>query len=197
MVDNKKLTPEVDHATQIDPSKIAPARPDLNSPPTDNPHVPDMNQGTAKTPDTHKDTAKEDVAATSAGVLGGAAVGAAFGVAGGPPGALVGGIIGGVVGGIAGHDIAQPDQQHPEDEYWREHYQHANYYQSDRDLEYARDYAPAYRLGYDHHPQDEHQDFSAVETELEAKWQQFKGESRLSWQEAKLAAQDAWQRLRR
>ncbi len=62
-------------------STIDNARPDLNSPPTNNNHVPDMNEG------------GENLVATGAGTLGGAAVGAAFGVVGGPPGAVVGGLL--------------------------------------------------------------------------------------------------------
>lgn len=184
MVDRKKLQPELSSASQTDPSKIEQARPDLNSPPTHNNHVPDMNEG------------KEDLVSTGAGTLGGAAVGAAFGIAGGPPGAVVGGIIGGIVGGIAGHDIAKPDAKNPEDDYWRDNYRHASYYQENQNLEYERDYSSAYRLGYESRPHYEKgRNFSEVETELEAKWEHFKGESRLTWEQAKLAAKDAWNRV--
>lgn len=139
---------------------------------------------------------KEDLMSTSAGTLGGAAVGAAFGIAGGPPGAVVGGIIGGIVGGIAGHDIAQPEAQNSEDAYWRDNYRHASYYQENQNFEYERDYRSAYRLGYESRPHyEKNRNFSEVESQLEAKWENFKGESRLTWEQAKLAAKDAWDRM--
>lgn len=64
--------------------------------------------------------------------------------------------------------------------------------------EYDRDYHSAFLLGYNHrndYPADAH--FDDHESDLEQKWNEIKGESRLQWEEAKLAARQAWDRLTR
>ncbi|MGE9795702.1 hypothetical protein [Acinetobacter baumannii] len=207
MVNTKQSNSVGNHTTQKEPSSngnvsnskplqdisstIDNARPDLNSPPTNNNHVPDMNE------------VGENLVATGAGTLGGAAVGAAFGVVGGPPGAVVGGIIGGVVGAIAGSDIAQTNNQkddsndwQEEDNYWRENYKKMPYYTEDKNLEYDRDYRAAYRLGYENRVHNNAEiNFSEVESKLKAKWEQVKGSSRLQWEEAKFAVEDGLKKI--
>ncbi|MDC4483164.1 hypothetical protein NQ758_10620 [Acinetobacter baumannii] len=207
MVNTKQSNSVGNHTTQKEPSSkgnvsnskplqdisstIDNARPDLNSPPTNNNHVPDMNEG------------GKNLVATGAGTLGGAAVGAAFGVVGGPPGAVVGGIIGGVVGAIAGSDIAQTNNQkddsndwQEEDNYWRENYKKMPYYTENKNLEYDRDYRAAYRLGYENRvPNNAEINFSEVESKLKAKWEQVKGSSRLQWEEAKFAVEDGLKKI--
>lgn len=203
---NTKQTNLDGHTTQKEPSSngnvsnskplqdtsstIDNARPDLNSPPANNNHVPDMNEG------------GENLVATGAGTLGGAAVGAAFGVVGGPPGAVVGGIIGGVVGAIAGNDIAQTDNKKDDsdywqdDNYWRENYKKMPYYTESKNLEYDRDYRAAYRLGYENRVHNNAEiNFSEVESTLKTKWEQVKGSSRLQWAEAKFAVKDGWEKI--
>ncbi|MFW1777566.1 hypothetical protein ACG9XQ_10670 [Acinetobacter baumannii] len=207
MVNTKQSNSVGSHTTQKEPSSngnvsnskplqdisstIDNARPDLNSPPINNNHVPDMNEG------------GENLVATGAGALGGAAVGAAFGVVGGPPGAVVGGIIGGVVGAIAGSDIAQTNNQkddsndwQEEDNYWRENYKKMPYYTEDKNLEYDRDYRAAYRLGYENRVDNNAEiNFSEVESKLKTKWEQVKGSSRLQWEEAKFAVEDGLKKI--
>ncbi|MFP0709956.1 hypothetical protein ACLDYB_06590 [Acinetobacter baumannii] len=207
MVNTKQSNSVGSHTTQKEPSSngnvsnskplqdisstIDNARPDLNSPPINNNHVPDMNEG------------GENLVATGAGTLGGAAVGAAFGVVGGPPGAVVGGIIGGVVGAIAGSDIAQTNNQkddsndwQEEDNYWRENYKKMPYYTEDKNLEYDRDYWAAYRLGYENRVDNNAEiNFSEVESKLKTKWEQVKGSSRLQWEEAKFAVEDGLKKI--
>ncbi|MCO9028666.1 hypothetical protein [Acinetobacter baumannii] len=207
MVNTKQSNSVGNHTTQKEPSSngnvsnskplqdisstIDNARPDLNSPPTNNDHVPDMNEG------------GENLVATGAGTLGVAAVGAAFGVVGGPPGAVVGGIIGGVVGAIAGSDIAQTNNQkddsndwQEEDNYWRENYKKMPYYTENKNLEYDRDYRAAYRLGYENRVHNNAEiNFSEVESKLKAKWEQVKGSSRLQWEEAKFAVEDGLKKI--
>lgn len=165
------------------------ARPDLNSPQRNDEHIPDMNEGT------------DHLAATSAGTLGGAALGAALGIAGGPPGAIVGGAIGGVIGGVAGNDIAQGDKTSTGDAHWNEHYQHTPYYreanQLNKELNYERDYRVAYQLGERYAMEyGTETKFHEVANDLERQWSQVKGESRLDWNQAELAMQDAWNRVR-
>lgn len=207
MVNTKQSNSVGNHTTQKEPSSngnvsnskplqdisstIDNARPDLNSPPTNNTHVSDMNEG------------GENLVTTGAGTLGGAAVGAAFGVVGGPPGAVVGGIIGGVVGAIAGNDIAQTNNQkddsndwQEEDNYWRENYKKMPYYIEDKNLEYDRDYRAAYRLGYENRVDNNAEiNFSEVESKLKTKWEQVKGSSRLQWEEAKFAVEDGLKKI--
>lgn len=207
MVNTKQSNSDGNHTTQKEPSSngnvsnskplqdisstIDNARPDLNSPPINNNHVPDMNE------------AGENLVATGAGTLGGAAVGAAFGVVGGPPGAVVGGIIGGVVGAIAGNDIAQTNNQkddsndwQEEDNYWRENYKKMPYYTENKNLEYDRDYRAAYRLGYENRVDNNAEiNFSEVESKLKTKWEQVKGSSRLQWEEAKFAVEDGLKKI--
>ncbi|KRW17046.1 hypothetical protein AO727_15755 [Acinetobacter baumannii] len=207
MVNTKQSNSVGNHTTQKEPSSngnvsnskplqdisspIDNARPDLNSPPINNNHVPDMNKG------------GENLVATGAGTLGGAAVGAAFGVVGGPPGAVVGGIIGGVVGAIAGSDIAQTNNQkddsndwQEEDNYWRENYKKMPYYTENKNLEYDRDYRAAYRLGYENRVHNNAEiNFSEVESKLKTKWEQVKGSSRLQWEEAKFAVEDGLKKI--
>lgn len=207
MVNTKQSNSVGSHTTQKEPSSngnvsnskplqdisstIDNARPDLNSPPINNNHVPNMNEG------------GENLVATGAGTLGGAAVGAAFGVVGGPPGAVVGGIIGGVVGAIAGSDIAQTNNQkddsndwQEEDNYWRENYKKMPYYIEDKNLEYDRDYRTAYRLGYENRVDNNAEiNFSEVESKLKTKWEQVKGSSRLQWEEAKFAVEDGLKKI--
>ncbi|MDC4634856.1 hypothetical protein OHV71_16850 [Acinetobacter baumannii] len=207
MVNTKQSNSVGNHTTQKEPSSngnvsnskplqdisstIDNARPDLNSPPTNNNHVLDMNEG------------GENLVTTGAGTLGGAAVGAAFGVVGGPPGAVVGGIIGGVVGAIAGNDIAQTNNQkddsndwQEEDNYWRENYKKMPYYIEDKNLEYDRDYRAAYRLGYENRVDNNAEiNFSEVESKLKTKWEQVKGSSRLQWEEAKFAVEDGLKKI--
>lgn len=207
MVNTKQSNSDGNYTTQKEPSSngnvsnskplqdisstIDNARPDLNSPPTNNNHVPDMNEG------------GENLVITGAGTLGGAAVGAAFGVVGGPPGAVVGGIIGGVVGAIAGNDIAQTNSQkddsndwQEEDNYWRENYKKMPYYTENKNLEYDRDYRAAYRLGYENRVHNNAEiNFSEVESKLKTKWEQVKGSSRLQWEEAKFAIEDGLKKI--
>src|SRR5690606_2153909 len=137
------------------------------------------------------------VMATGAGSVGGAAIGATLGMVGGPGGSIVGGIVGGMIGGLAGKDISTPD--HPErqtensgllddDAYWREHHHQRPYYSESRniytDLGSDRDYRDAYRLGYENRPHYDRQvEFHEAESDLRTKWEQFKGESRLTWEQ--------------
>lgn len=131
---------------------------------------------------------------TGIGALGVAAVGAAVGAVGGPFGALAGAAVGTIIGGYAGHAVGEKIDPTKEGAYWREAHRNAPYYQEDRD--YERDYSVAYQLGYDaraHHTKQTQ--FSQVEDMLHRDWERNKGDSRLTWEEAKAAANDAWNRI--
>lgn len=136
---------------------------------------------------------------TGLGTVGGAAAGAAIGALGGPLGAIAGGAIGAVVGAVAGHRAGETINPTHEEVYWREHYQATPYYREHNDqlsdLNYDRDYGPAYRLGYESREQYASQKFDDIEQDLQHKWESFKGESRLKWEQAKQATKDAWDRV--
>jgi hypothetical protein len=132
---------------------------------------------------------------TGLGAAGGAIAGAAVGAAGGPVGAAAGAVDGAIVGGVAGHaagDAANPTvNPQAEDEYWRSAYVDAPYYSAGRTYD---DYAPAYRLGYTSRSRFDGA-FDDHEPALSREWEGHRGESRLSWDEARAATRDAWERI--
>ena len=139
---------------------------------------------TAETPDSHP-------VGTVVGVSGGAVAGAAIGSTVGPLGTVAGAAIGAAAGAIAGKAAARvvnPDEQ---DRYWRDAHRRAPYYDSSRS--YEDDYAPAYRLGYGERAAGE-ASFEDAEERLRDEWERTRGSSRLDWNDARLAALDAWDR---
>ena len=130
---------------------------------------------------------------TGVGAAGGAATGAAIGSVAGPIGTLIGGAIGAVVGGLAGKAAGEAIDPTMEEAYWREAHVSTPYYQAGH--EYDRDYKNAYQLGYEtrtRYPATTR--FEDVENDLANSWETIKGESRLKWEEAKMATRDAWNR---
>ena len=77
-----------------------------------------------------------------------------------------------------------------EDAYWSHAYRQAPYLRPGRDYE---DYAPAYCVGYCGYAQYGGS-FADAERCLGANWLRIKGDSRLDWDEARLAISAAWQR---
>lgn len=140
-------------------------------------------------------TAVGAIGVGAVGAVAGAAVaGAAVGAVAGPLGALAGAAVGTIIGGIAGHAAGEKMDPTHEGAYWREAYRTSSYYQEDMD--YERDYRIAYQLGYDarvQYPETTH--FNEIEDKLHLDWERSKGDSRLTWEEAKIAASDAWKRL--
>ena len=81
------------------------------------------------------------------------------------------------------------------DRYYGEQYSKAAYYRNDFDFQ---DYRPAYRYGTQARSLSATSAWDAdTESRLEQGWERAKGESRLSWQEAKEAVKDAWHRVER
>ena len=77
-----------------------------------------------------------------------------------------------------------------EDAHWRSAFQNETYVKSGNTYD---DYAPAYKLGYvgaGFH----HGDFASAEPHLASQWESAKGNSKLTWQEAKEAVRAAWHR---
>jgi hypothetical protein len=130
---------------------------------------------------------------TGAGSAGTAAVGAAIGaVVGGPVGFAVGGAIGAVAGGVAGHEVAEKVNPTVEDSYWRDNYSLRPYAHKDRDYTF---YQPAYKYGWESRASLKDAKWDDVESQLDAGWMMRRGESTLEWNDARPAAQDAWNRI--
>ncbi|MDB5945510.1 MAG: hypothetical protein JWQ33_536 [Ramlibacter sp.] len=78
-----------------------------------------------------------------------------------------------------------------EDAYWQREFTKQPYYRAD--LSYD-DYSPAYRVGYTA-PLRREGSFAALEQDLQQDWTCVKGNSRLTWQEAREATLAAWERV--
>jgi hypothetical protein len=105
---------------------------------------------------------------------------------------VVAGAIGAVVGGLAGKAASEALNPSGEEQFWRAHFE--NELRSGADYEYE-DYAPAYRLGYEHRVRLGAESFELVEDQLETQWSDVKGDSRLGWQQARAAIRAAWNHI--
>ncbi|MCW0368661.1 hypothetical protein [Xanthomonas sacchari] len=126
------------------------------------------------------------------GTAGGVAVGALAGTVFGPLGTLIGAAVGVVAGAAAGKGVAERIDPTGEDAYWREEYRNRDYAKADYD--YDRDYAAAYGLGLQAREQYPSRTWDEHERELSHDWGTRRGDSRLEWDEARLAARDSWER---
>lgn len=129
---------------------------------------------------------------TGVGATGGAVAGAAIGAVGGPIGAAVGLVAGAVVGGLAGKGVAEKYDPTVEDAYWKTNYSKQKYV--DRNLPYTT-YQAAYRTGYEGAGRYPGKSFEEVEADLESAYQRSKGSDQLSWDSARPATRDAWERV--
>lgn len=127
------------------------------------------------------------------GIAGGAMAGAAAGGLGGPAGAAIGAAVGAVAGAMGGKAIANRINPQAEDEYWRTNYASRPYVTSGSTYD---DYGPAYKLGYERYPEYHGKTFDEADSNLERDWDSIRGRSRLSWNEAKHATRDAYERAR-
>lgn len=125
-------------------------------------------------------------------VVGGAAAGAATGTVAGPVGTLVGAAVGAVVGGLAGKGVAEAIDPTRESAYWRENFSARDYVEPGSSFD---DYEPAYGLGVSARSRYPGQRFDDVESQMAGDWDASRGTSRLSWERARHAARDAWNRL--
>lgn len=132
---------------------------------------------------------------TGLGAAGGAAAGAVIGGAvGGPVGAAIGGTIGAIGGGAGGHAAGEAVNPTAEDAYWRENWHSRPYVERARGYDY---YQPAYRFGWEARDRYRDRDWNEVEQSLATDWDRHREQSRadLRWDEARLAARDAWRRI--
>ena len=96
--------------------------------------------------------------------------------------------------GLAGetrHTVFRRYSAQVEDLYWARHYWKEQYFRADYDYE---DYAPAYCVGYSGCVQYGGR-FEDSETSLRANFARIKGDSRLTWEEARAPIRSAWLRL--
>lgn len=130
------------------------------------------------------------------GATGGAAAGAAIGAVGGPVGAVTGGVLGGLVGGLAGKGVAEHFDPTHEHKYWQETFRDRDYVDGEN-ADYSR-YSPAYQYGWESYcscaREGRSSDFSAQEVELGREWDEQRAGDDLTWDEARPAARDAWNR---
>ena len=130
---------------------------------------------------------------TGIGAAGGAIAGAAAGTLGGPVGVAVGGVAGAVVGGLAGKAAAESVNPTDEEAYWRNSYTREPYYEAGHTY---TDYRPAYELGWSYRARYG-DDFDNYESRIASDWETRRGDSRLSWAQARNAARAAWDRVDR
>lgn len=132
---------------------------------------------------------------TGVGAAGGAAAGAIAGALFGPIGMLIGGGIGAVAGGAAGHSVAERVDPTGETEYWRNNYESRPYYSKEYGYD---DYQPAYTYGQSIREQHPNRDWdNQLEADIKQGWESAKAKSRLTWEQAKDAARDAFDRTDR
>ena len=128
---------------------------------------------------------------TGVGAAGGGAAGAAIGSVAGPVGTVAGAVIGAVAGGLAGKGVAEQIDPTAEEAYWRENHKTRPYAKSTTYDEYA----PAYRYGWESRQRHAGKNFDEIETDLARDWETRRGPSGLSWQNARHATRDAWERI--
>lgn len=128
-----------------------------------------------------------------AGAAGGGVAGALIGGAvGGPIGAGVGAVAGAISGGYAGKGAAEALNPTVEHEYWRSEFENRPYFT--RGTPYEQ-YGPAYQFGWESRERYRDMNFEDVEAQLEGEWETRRKQSKLSWNHAKNAVGDAWQRV--
>ncbi len=133
---------------------------------------------------------------TGLGAAGGAAAGAAVGSLFGPIGTLVGGAVGAIGGGAAGKTVAEGIDPTGEADYWQGEYRNRAYY--DSRFDYETDYGPAYAYGSSVRNQYAGRKWDdSLEADIRQGWESAKAKSRMTWEEAKDAVRDAFDRTDR
>lgn len=81
-----------------------------------------------------------------------------------------------------------------EEEFWRTQYRSRDYVTYGGKV---HDYLPAYRYGIDASLQFPDRSFSELDEVLARNWPRARGTSSLKWAKARLAAEDAWTRMKK
>lgn len=151
-------------------------------------------------PETNADNSAIGIGVGGAGGLAaGAATGAAIGTAiggpiGTPIGAVIGAVAGGVAGGYAGNEVARAIDPRAEDTYWEQTHRNRPYVEKDISWE---QYRPAYRYGVASAtklPAEHSETFEEMESRLRRGWGHAHGKSNLTWNQAREAVRDAYDR---
>jgi len=124
--------------------------------------------------------------------IGAMVAGAAAGSVVGPAGTVIGMAIGATLGGLAGKGVAESIDPTVEDAYWRNTYRSRPYVETDASYD---NYGPAYSYGVSAFGRFEGRHFESVEPDLAREWMAMRGPSDLSWDLARPAVKDAWQRM--
>lgn len=123
---------------------------------------------------------------------GGIGAGALAGSVAGPVGTVVGAVVGAIAGGLAGKGVAEQIDPTVEDAYWRDNYKSRGYVTPGSSYD---DYGPAYGYGVESFRRNPDRSFSEMESDLGRDWDRNRGTSSLTWERAKSATRDSWQRL--
>lgn len=132
-------------------------------------------------------------AGAAAGVAGAMAVGAAAGTVVGPIGTVLGGAAGAIIGGLMGKGVAEQVNPTEEEAYWKDNYRNEPYYQENHTWD---DYDQGYRVGYEGYGKygQKRASFDNYEAEFRQDYEKNRGNSKLTWDQARLAARAAWDR---
>ncbi len=128
---------------------------------------------------------------TAGGAVAGMAIGSALGPIGTVGGALIGTVVGGLAGAWAGGSIAEVIDPTAEDAYWNENYASRPYVEKGASYD---TYRPAYQYGYQARAQHMDKSFEDVDSDLSGNWDQSRKDSSLSWDKARPAVRDAFDR---
>jgi uncharacterized protein (TIGR02271 family) len=124
--------------------------------------------------------------------VGGAAAGLAVGALGGPVGAVIGAAVGGALaGGLAGKGVGELIDPTTEDAWLREYFGSRSERRRGETHEHYRD---AYRYGLSASDRYRDRRFEDVEPDLRAGWEHARGTSTMSWDNAREAVRDAFNR---
>lgn len=122
----------------------------------------------------------------------GAVVGSTLAIGGTVVGALLGAAVCGIALGVLGVLLSLLVRQNDEEAFWRVEHKKRPYY--DPQYDFDRDYMPAYEFGYAARIRESESSFEASERGMQVTWPARRGESRLSWPEARPLIYDAWLR---
>ena len=100
--------------------------------------------------------------------------------------------LGALVGGFAGKSVAETVDRAREDAYWQREFAERSYVDNGSSFD---DYGPAYGYGVAAHGRYPGRRFDDVEADLSRDWGSTRGNSRLSWDAARHAVRDAWERV--
>lgn len=75
-------------------------------------------------------------------------------------------------------------------DYWRERFSAEPYYDQNQ---FYDDYEPAYQIGHQARADDYIRAYEQVEAELESRWRDERGSSKLEWAQARAAVRRGWE----